>query len=104
MPASNAAVERLFSQLKLIKTDHRNSLKNETISALIHVKDYLRGLRTRKPDGSFHSFSYNSISFPDELVRLVLDKKAVRANKAINPGEKSKVIVQNPEINGKSAQ
>ena len=42
LPSSNAAVERLFSLLKLIKTDTRNSLKRETLVGLIHTKEGLR--------------------------------------------------------------
>ena len=38
LPYSNAAVERLFSQLKLIKNDHRASLKNESVLGLITAK------------------------------------------------------------------
>lgn len=38
LPYSNAAVERLFSQLKLIKNDHRASLKNESLLGLITAK------------------------------------------------------------------
>ncbi len=37
-PFSNAAVERVFSQLKLIKTDRRASLKQESLLALLTTK------------------------------------------------------------------
>ena len=35
LPFSNVAAERLFSQLKLVKTDHRASLKQESLVALL---------------------------------------------------------------------
>ena len=35
---SNAAVERVFSQLKLVKTDHRNSLKSMSFVLLLQSK------------------------------------------------------------------
>jgi len=38
LPFSNAAVERVFSQLKLVKTDHRNSLKSMSLVSLLHSK------------------------------------------------------------------
>lgn len=38
LPYSNAAVERVFSQLKLIKNDHRASLKKESLLGLITTK------------------------------------------------------------------
>ena len=38
LPYSNAAVERVFSQLKLIKRDHRASLKRESLLALLTTK------------------------------------------------------------------
>ena len=37
-PFSNAGVERVFSQLKLIKTDRRSALKHESLLALMQTK------------------------------------------------------------------
>lgn len=42
LPSSNASVERVFSQLKLIKTCHRNQLKTDTINAIMHTKHGVR--------------------------------------------------------------
>lgn len=39
LPFSNASVERTFSQLKKIKTQDRNCLKTETVSALMATKN-----------------------------------------------------------------
>ena len=39
MPFSNAAAERVFSLLKLIKTQNQNSLHNVRFSSLVHVKE-----------------------------------------------------------------
>lgn len=39
LPFSNASVERVFSNLKNIKTYHRNCLKTETVVALMATKD-----------------------------------------------------------------
>jgi hypothetical protein len=38
LPYSNAAIERLFSSLKNVKTDKRNRLDNETVGAILCVK------------------------------------------------------------------
>lgn len=38
LPFSNVSVERLFSDLNLIKTDHRNSLDTENIAAILYTK------------------------------------------------------------------
>ena len=38
LPFSNVAAERLFSQLKLVKTDHRSSLEQESLVALFTTK------------------------------------------------------------------
>lgn len=38
LPHSNASVERIFSQLRRIKTDMRNSLKEESLVGLLHTK------------------------------------------------------------------
>ena len=37
-PFSNAAVERVFSMLKLVKTDHRSSLKASSLVSLLQCK------------------------------------------------------------------
>ncbi|XP_063838163.1 uncharacterized protein LOC135087290 isoform X3 [Ostrinia nubilalis] len=42
LPFSNAAVERLFSDLKNIKTDKRNRLDNETVASILCVKSGLK--------------------------------------------------------------
>ena len=41
LPHSNAAVERIFSQVRLIKTDLRNSLKPCSLVSLLHLKNGL---------------------------------------------------------------
>ena len=41
-PFSNASVERVFSQLKLIKRDHRTALKYESLLSLITSKLWLQ--------------------------------------------------------------
>lgn len=52
LPFSNACVERIFSQLKLIKTDHRNRLNTNTIAALIMVKENIKDVSTYDPPKS----------------------------------------------------
>lgn len=39
LPFTNAPVERLFSTLKMIKSDVRNSLKRENVVVLLHFKE-----------------------------------------------------------------
>ncbi|CAD6233752.1 GSCOCG00012303001-RA-CDS, partial [Cotesia congregata] len=41
LPFSNASVERAFSNLKKIKTDNRNKLNTETVSAIMITKNGL---------------------------------------------------------------
>ena len=38
LPSSNVSVERLFSQLKMIKTDQTNSLKSSSLVSLLQAK------------------------------------------------------------------
>jgi hypothetical protein len=45
LPFSNASVERVFSTLNLCKTAHRNTLKTETISAIMTTK---HGIKSEK--------------------------------------------------------
>ncbi|KAK3879936.1 hypothetical protein Pcinc_015530 [Petrolisthes cinctipes] len=54
LPHSNAAVERIFSQLKLIKTETRNSFKTTSLVSLLHVKNALR-----KDGISVHQLPWN---------------------------------------------
>lgn len=44
LPCSNASVERVFSKLKLLKTDHRNRLNTETIAALMATSSAIQKL------------------------------------------------------------
>ena len=43
LPVSNAAVERVFSSVNLIKTKLRNKLSTEDVAKLIFVKQSLKG-------------------------------------------------------------
>lgn len=43
LPHSSANVERLFSQINLIKTDSRNLISSATLCGLLHTKEYLHG-------------------------------------------------------------
>ncbi|CAC5370278.1 unnamed protein product [Mytilus coruscus] len=38
LPLSTAEVERVFSQVKLVKCDHRNRMKQDTLQNILHVK------------------------------------------------------------------
>jgi hypothetical protein len=38
LPLSTAEVERVFSQVKLVKCDHRNCMKQVTMNNILHVK------------------------------------------------------------------
>ena len=42
LPSSNACVERIFSALKLNKTDIRNKLEIDTVEAILLIKEYLK--------------------------------------------------------------
>ena len=42
LPFANAAVEKVFSQLRLVKTDHRNSLKSTSLVSLLQSKISLK--------------------------------------------------------------
>lgn len=49
LPFSNACVERVFSQLKLIKTDNRNRLYTNTIAALMATKASIKNATKFEP-------------------------------------------------------
>ena len=42
MPLSNADVERVFSQMSLVKSKLRNKIGQETLSNILHIKYGLR--------------------------------------------------------------
>jgi len=42
LPFSNAPVERLFSALKIVKSDCRNSLKRENLVGLLHTQQGMK--------------------------------------------------------------
>ncbi|KAF9417162.1 hypothetical protein HW555_005673 [Spodoptera exigua] len=49
LPFSNACVERVFSQLKLIKSDQRNRLNTDTIAALMATKAAVKNATIFEP-------------------------------------------------------
>jgi hypothetical protein len=49
LPFANGPVERVFSQMKLIKSDVRNSLKEQTFVALMTAKIYIQNLEKKNP-------------------------------------------------------
>lgn len=49
LPFSNACVERVLSQLKLIKCDNRNRVNTETISALMTTKANIKNATKFEP-------------------------------------------------------
>ena len=61
------AVERLFSLLKLVKTDTRNSLKRESLVGLLHTKGGLRA----------ESCHAHDLKMNPELLRFL---RAVKSN------------------------
>lgn len=67
MPHSNAIAERVFSFLKLNRSDRRNCLSNEVFLGLMRTKYMLKNAKS----------TFASISFPQYLVDRVL---RVRAN------------------------
>ena len=44
LPVSNADCERVFSQVNMIKSTHRNTLSTEGVASLIFVKDGVKHL------------------------------------------------------------
>lgn len=43
LPVSNAEVESVFIQVKILKTDLRNRLSTDTLANLLHIKFIVRG-------------------------------------------------------------
>lgn len=66
LPFSNAAVERVFSQLKLIKTDHRNTLKPMSLVSLLQSKIKMKN----------HRVTAASLKADKELLQLAANMKA----------------------------
>ena len=70
LPSSNVLAERVFSQLKLIKTDHRNRLDSLSCSSLLKVKFWLK----------LSGCTPSSVDISDELLKHA---KKVKANALI---------------------
>lgn len=66
LPHSSAAAERSFSILNDIKSAKRNTLKTETVSNQILVKEYCDGKNLFEPSTEMIHF-YNSYKFKDGL-------------------------------------
>ena len=61
LPFANMAVERIFSQLKLVKTDHRNSLKSASLVLLLQSNMSMKkgnwSAASLKPNGKMLEFA-----------------------------------------------
>jgi hypothetical protein len=66
LPFTNAAVERVFSQLKLVKTDHRNSLKSMSLVSLLQSKTSLKN----------HHVTAASLKPSQNLLQLAADMRS----------------------------
>ena len=66
LPHSNASVERVFSHLRRIKTDLRNSMKGESLVSLLHTK---YGLKAMGVPGE-------KLFVDDELKKLIKNVKS----------------------------
>jgi hypothetical protein len=73
LPFSNAAVERVFSQLKLVKTDHRSNLKQESLLGLLTTKMTL--LKSRSGEHSNVSQTVN-LEPTKEMLNLYKNMKS----------------------------
>lgn len=60
LPFSNASVERVFSALKQIKTDKRNRLSTDLVSAVIFTKEGIKenGGTNFEPDKKLYNLSW----------------------------------------------
>ena len=75
MPFSNVAAERIFSVLKLVKTQQRNQLHNVTLTSLVHVKDWLKK----------ENWNTSNAVFSEGLIKSV---SSVVASRPIDPGSR----------------
>lgn len=66
IPTSNVLCERVFSSIKLIKTDRRNSLHSDSVSSLSKIQHFLKN----KKENSAH------IVFPEDLISYAMKVKA----------------------------
>lgn len=66
LSSSNAVAERLFSLLKLIKTDRRTRLHDRTVSSLMRINYWLKNEKATSA----------TVNIPEELIDAVLKVKA----------------------------
>ena len=72
-PFSNAAVERTFSLLKLVKTDHRASLKSSSLVSLLQCKMAMKNTNTT---AASLTPSKRVLKFADEMKANATDEQA----------------------------
>ena len=75
LPFANAPVERLFSTLKLIKTDHRNSLKRESLVGLLHAKEGMAANKCLSHELNIHDHP-NLLKLVRSVVSNATDEEA----------------------------
>ena len=87
LPSSNAVCERAFSTLKLIKTDRRNRLHNDSVSSLMRIKVFLKTKNQK---------TAANVEFKRDLIDFALK---IKSNAVIGEGKQAEETVNlNPSV------
>ena len=84
LPVSNGKLERCFSTLKLIKSEKRSSLSNETLDDLLALTVDPIPLKSFNPDASIELWWKDKLRRPNQQPRKAYEKQSGQSSATID--------------------
>lgn len=84
LPVSNGKLERCFSTLKVIKSEKRSSLSNESLDDLLTLNVDAIPLKMFNPDASIELWWKEKVRRPNQQPRKVYEKKAGQSSTMVD--------------------
>lgn len=84
LPASNAKLERVFSQLNVVKTNKRTSLTNESLDDLLLLTSDSVPLKDFCPDDAINFWWRDKVRRPHQSSRKRYKKRTPSSDVAVN--------------------
>ena len=89
LPASNGKLERVFSQLNIIKSDKRVQLSNETLNDLLTISMNTDSLDCFDPDPAIDLWWNDKVRRPNPKVRKPYQKRQRQSSSSFEPESSS---------------
>ena len=87
LPASNGSLERVFSQVNVIKSNKRTSLTNDTLDDLLMVSTMCSPLKDFNPNKAVDLWWREKVRRPNQKSRKQHEKRGIATNPAASDSE-----------------